>query len=129
VKKLFVIIGHRTSEQIHKEKEETWIFPYGRVQHIAPGTVHRLGNDGPHPVLEVLEVRSAFPDLHITIDDVVAEGDKVATRWTLRGTHKGEFTGITPTGKQLAMWGMSIDRVVGGRIVETWIRYDTLGLT
>jgi mannose-6-phosphate isomerase-like protein (cupin superfamily) len=56
VKKLFVIIGHRTSEQYHKLKEETWIFPDGRVQHIAPGAVHRLANNGPHPVLEVLEV-------------------------------------------------------------------------
>jgi len=63
----------------------------------------------------------------MTIDDMVAEGDKVVYRWTLRGTHKGEFTGIAPTGKQVTLWGMVIDRILGGKIVETWIRYDTLG--
>jgi len=77
---------------------------------------------------DIVMVRSAFPDLHITIDEMVAEGDKVASRWTFRGTHRGEFTGIAPTGKQVTLWGMSIDRIVGGKIVETWIRYDTLGV-
>jgi len=76
---------------------------------------------------DIIAVRSAFPDFHVTIDEMVAEGDKVAYRWTMRGTHRGEFTGITPTGKQVTGWGMSIDRIVGGRIVETWNRYDTLG--
>ena len=74
--------------------------------------------------------RSAFPDLHMTIDDMVAEGDRVAYRWTVRGTHRGAHTqlGIAPTGKQVTGWGMSIDRIVGGKIVETWNRYDSLGL-
>jgi len=79
---------------------------------------------------DMVMTRSAFPDLHMTIDDMVAEGDRVAYRWTVRGTHRGAHTqlGIAPTGKQVTGWGMSIDRIVGGKIVETWNRYDSLGL-
>ena len=92
-----------------------------------------LGGDihGPEGMKQdIVVARSAFPDLHITIDDMVAEGDKVASRWTIRGTHRGAHTqlGIAPTGKQVTGWGMSIDRIVGGKIVETWNRYDSLGL-
>ena len=70
---------------------------------------------------------SAFPDLHLTIDDMVVEGDKVAIRWTMSGTHKGEIEGIPPTGKKMTIWGISIERVVNGKFVETWETYDTLG--
>jgi predicted ester cyclase len=69
-----------------------------------------------------------FPDIHFTVDDIFVEGDKVALRWTLRGTHKGEFAGVPPTNKQVAIWGISVDRISGGKIAETWERYDTLGL-
>jgi len=74
------------------------------------------------------ELYSAFPDLHFTIDDMVVEGDKVATRWTWTGTHKGKFMGIPPTNKKVTMWAISIDRVSGGKFVEEWNRSDTLGL-
>jgi len=67
------------------------------------------------------------PDLHFTIDDMVVEGDKVAVRFTLTGTHKGEFMGRPPTNKKLTMWGINIYRVVGGKFVEGWERADTLG--
>jgi len=70
----------------------------------------------------------AFPDIHWTIDDMVVEGDKVAVRWTLTGTQKGEFMGIPPTNKKVTVWGIEIDRVVGGKLVEVWARVDTLGL-
>jgi len=73
------------------------------------------------------ETYRAFPDLHVTIDDMVVEGDKVAIRWTLTGTHKGEIEGISPTNKKITIRGISIERVVGGKFVETWERYDTLG--
>jgi len=76
----------------------------------------------------VSEVRTAFPDIHFTIDDMVAERDKVVYRWTLRGTHKNEFRGIPPTGKTVTMWGIFIDLIAGGKFVESWDRYDTLGL-
>ena len=59
---------------------------------------------------------------------MVAEGDKVAYRWTLTGTHKGEFEGIPPTNKKVTVWAISISRIAGGKIVEDWSRVDTLGL-
>jgi steroid delta-isomerase-like uncharacterized protein len=74
------------------------------------------------------EFYNAFPDLHITIDDVIVEGNKVAARWTVTGTHKGEREGIPPTDKKVTMWAITIYRVVGGKVVEEWSRYDTLGM-
>lgn len=73
------------------------------------------------------EVFNAFPDAHFTLDDMVVEGDKVAMRWTMTGTHKGEARGIPPTNKKVTIWAITIDRIVGGKFVEEWERYDTLG--
>jgi hypothetical protein len=70
----------------------------------------------------------AFPDVHLTIDDMVVEGDKAAMRYTMTGTHKGEFMGIPPTNKKLTMWGINIARIAGGKIVEAWERADTLSM-
>jgi len=74
------------------------------------------------------EVYSAIPDAHINIDDMVAEGDRVAVRWTVTGTHKGEFMGIPPTNKKVTSWGIEIYRIAGGKFVESWERFDDLGL-
>ena len=71
---------------------------------------------------------AAFPDLHLTAEDLIAEGDKVAARFTLRGTHKGEFMGIPPTGKQVTMAGIQIVRTADGRIAENWVNFDALGM-
>jgi steroid delta-isomerase-like uncharacterized protein len=76
----------------------------------------------------VASLRQAFPDLHMTIQDQVAEGDKVVTRWTARGTHSGEFHGIPPTGKKGSLTGINIDRVVDSKAVECWTSTDDLGL-
>jgi steroid delta-isomerase-like uncharacterized protein len=70
---------------------------------------------------------TAFPDAHTTIDDLVAEGDQVAKRWTFRGTQNGEFQGIPPTGKAIEMTGITIYRLVGGKVAECWWNYDTMG--
>ena len=70
----------------------------------------------------------AFPDLRLTIDDMIAEGDKVVVRWTSYGTHKGELRGIPPTGKETSVTGTTICRFSGGRIAEQWLVWDTLGL-
>ena len=72
--------------------------------------------------------RSAFPDVHFTIEDLFAAGDKVVSRWTARGTHKGELMGIPATGKQVEVTGMDIDQVSGGKIVGSWNSWDALGL-
>ena len=69
----------------------------------------------------------AFPNTQVTLEDAVVEGDKVAQRWTLTATHKGEFMGIPPTNKRITIWAIEIDRVAGGKFVESWERFDTLG--
>jgi steroid delta-isomerase-like uncharacterized protein len=71
--------------------------------------------------------RAAFSDLRISIDEQIAEGDRVVTRWTGRGTHDGELFGISPTGKQTTATGITIERIVEGRIAESWTNWDTLG--
>ena len=71
---------------------------------------------------------AAFPDASATIEDMVAEGDKVAVRVTWRATHKGEFMGITPTGKQIEMTNTLIFRIADGKLVENWATIDELRL-
>ena len=66
-------------------------------------------------------LRSAFPDLRYTIDDLLAEGDKVVVRWTWSCTHAGVFRGIVPTGRRATVTGMAIYRLAGGKIVERWV--------
>jgi steroid delta-isomerase-like uncharacterized protein len=68
----------------------------------------------------------AFPDLHITVEDVIAEGDKVVGRNTVTGTHQGEYMGIPPTGKSVSYNEIFIARFVNGRIAETWGVVDVL---
>ena len=72
--------------------------------------------------------RAAFPDLKLTVDIAIAEGEFVTVRWTARGTHKGDLFGIAPTGKQATVTGITIDRHAGGKIAESWTNWDTLGL-
>ncbi|MFP5405058.1 MAG: ester cyclase [Gammaproteobacteria bacterium] len=76
----------------------------------------------------VTEFHEAFPDFLDTIEDQVAEGDKVATRFTSRGTQKGEIMGIAPTDRQASWTGITIDRIENGKIAETWGLVDTLGM-
>ena len=71
---------------------------------------------------------AGFPDGRITVDDQILEGDKVATRWTGRGTQTGEIAGIAPTGKQVTITGLTISRLEGGRVIEDWSTWDTLGM-
>jgi len=62
----------------------------------------------------------AFPDMQVKLEEILAEGDKVACRWTATATHKGEFMGIPATNKQVTVTGIHIDRIAGGKIVESW---------
>jgi predicted ester cyclase len=70
----------------------------------------------------------AFPDLSFTVEDMIASEDKVVARWTARGTHKGAYMGIAPTGKSFKMSGIGIARFVKGKAMEGWGVQDTLGL-
>jgi steroid delta-isomerase-like uncharacterized protein len=72
--------------------------------------------------------RSAFPDFKATIDDIIAEGDKVVIRQTWTGTHKGEFMGMPPTGKRMSIGVIDIIRIVGGKFVEHWGQMDSMGM-
>jgi|SRR6266571_1904017 len=71
---------------------------------------------------------SAFPDLRVMIEDQIAEGDRVATRWSSTGTNTGSLMGIPPTGKSINVTGITITRIVGGKATETWTNFDMLGL-
>jgi steroid delta-isomerase-like uncharacterized protein len=91
----------------------------------------RPGEDirGPENVKQFYtEMRNAFPDLHFTIVDLIAEENKVATHWSATGTHKGEFKGIPATGKKVTFNAMDIDKVLNGKFVECWTNVDELGL-
>ena len=75
----------------------------------------------------VTTYKAALPDLNVTVDDVVAEGDKAVTRWTMRGTHQGETEELgPPTEKQMELKGITIHRFEEGKIVEEWEAYDNL---
>jgi steroid delta-isomerase-like uncharacterized protein len=76
----------------------------------------------------VIMFRTPFPDLDSTIEDQVAEGDTVVSRLIVRGTHKGEFFGVPPTGKQFTIASIDLDRLANGKIVEHWSIADQLGL-
>ncbi len=71
----------------------------------------------------VTAYRKAFPDARFVVEDQIAEGEKVVTRWTARGTHRGEFLGIAPTGERVTVSGIEFDHIVGGKIDEAWVGY------
>jgi steroid delta-isomerase-like uncharacterized protein len=84
---------------------------------------------GPEELRQFLSIyHNAFPNMQFTIEDMVAGGDEVVVRWTVRGTHQGELMGIPPTDNRVTVAGMSMERVSGDKIVETWDNYDALGL-
>ena len=93
-----------------------------------PATPPDLRN-GPAGVKALIQgYRAAFPDLQITIDQQLADGDYVITRWTGNGTHEGELMGIAATGTHATITGIAIDRIEDGKIAETWENWDTFGL-
>ena len=76
----------------------------------------------------VVENHTAFPDFHVEVHDMIAENNKVASRWTVSGTHKGEFLNIPPSGNKVTITGIEISRLANGKIVEVWWSYDRLGM-
>ena len=90
----------------------------------APG----VSNDREGYKQTVIMLTSGVSDLKVTLEDMVAEGDKVAVRWKGNSKHTGEYMGIPPTGKQLSMTGISIARIEGSKIAEEWGEMDMMGL-
>lgn len=100
---------------------------------VAPDYLERDPFPGQQPGREglravILMTRAAFPDLEWVMDEMVAEGDIVASRFTWRGTHRGAFLGVPPTGKHITVTGMVFDRVVGGKMVESQLLMNTMSL-
>jgi hypothetical protein len=91
-----------------------------------PLPVNATGADALKRVWAIL--LQAFPDLHVTVEDVIAEGDKVVTRNTVTGTHQGDFMGRPPTGKSVSYNEIFIFRFAGGRVAETWGVVDSLSV-
>ena len=96
------------------------------VDHNPPGPDIASGREGLIQVFAMF--RSAFPDMTATINDQVAEGDKVVTRLTITGTHQGEFMGIPATGKSFSIEAIDIFRIEDGQIVERWGEADNMGM-
>lgn len=81
--------------------------------------------EGREAVLAYLrEFKSAFPDAHFTVHDLIGEGEQVAARWTMNGTQSGEFKGRAPTGRRIELPGLTHFRLKSGRIVEMWIAFN-----
>ena len=76
----------------------------------------------------IASLRLAFPDLHCTVEDEISEGEKLASHWTMRGTHKGFFMGSQPTGRLINVQGLIFAHTADGRIVEGWILIDQMGM-
>ena len=103
------------------------------AQFVWEDVVEQVPLPGQGPGLEGLKdilrgMRAAFPDLNFSIEEQISESDKVASRFEWTGTHHGEFLGVAATGRRVRVWGMVIDRFEEGRIKETRIIMDTLGL-
>src|SRR5437867_2713059 len=96
--------------------------------YFSPDVVMNNSKDLKRQLAGIQSLRSAFPDFQLVIEDQIAEGDKVVTRVTFQGTHRGEFRGAAPTGKQVRYSGIAIDRIVDGKVVEMWHIADTLAL-
>lgn len=91
-----------------------------------PATKEYRGPDGARELVSTY--RTAFPDTRFTIEEQIAEGDAVATRWTARGTHEGELMGISPTGKNVTVKGIEISRVSAGKLAGGEVAWDSLGM-
>jgi len=76
----------------------------------------------------IIWFRNAYPDMHLMVDDLIAEGDRVIAFWTMRGTHQGEFWGVQPTGRHVVLSAISRLRVLSGQVCEYEVRPDRLGI-
>ena len=113
------------------------VFNEGRLdmleQLLSPSYIYQDAPPGTPPNADgirqvVTNARTAFPDLKVTIEDMVGEGDKICARLTTRGTHKGVFFDIPPTGKTISMKGLTMIHIVDGRMAASWVLNDVMSL-
>jgi len=96
------------------------------IDHSAAAAGLPVGAEGSRQAIGMM--LTGFPDLHVTVEDMIAEGDRVVVRMTMRGTQQGALGGIPPTGKQVAVSTIDIVRIEGGKIAEEWGIDDRLGM-
>ncbi|HXG76787.1 MAG TPA: ester cyclase [Gaiellaceae bacterium] len=115
--------------------EEPWTGSFAAIDELVSPSYVGYDPSQPEPIrgpdglkANFQQYLDAFQDARITVDDQIAEGDKVASRWTGRGTHTGEIAGIAPTGKEVTVTGLTISRLEGDKVVEEWTTWDTLGM-
>ncbi|WP_255168229.1 ester cyclase [Natrononativus amylolyticus] len=123
-------------ELVRRDPEEVWtegsvgvideIFAESFVLHYPSSPAEPRDREEYREYVETF--RSAFTDLTYAVDDVIADGDTAALRYTATGTHDGELLGVEPTGERVSVPGMEMYRVENGEIVEMWTSYDALGL-
>jgi predicted ester cyclase len=126
-------VSAESKEIVRRLGEEPWQGNLDVIDELADAGY--VGHDPATPVEGreglkqfIKDFKSAYPDGSVTIDQQLAEGDLVTSRWTGRGTHRGELMGIAPTGKQVTVTGITISRLKGGKVVEEWTNWDTLGM-
>jgi steroid delta-isomerase-like uncharacterized protein len=121
------VLARRWFEEVWNQGRETAI-----SELMSPdGVVHGLGPDqhGPDGFKPFFTMyRDAFPDIQVTIESIVSEGDLAAVRWTAVGTHKGNGLGFPATGKRVELTGMAFLRAENGRLIEGWNNFDQLGM-
>ena len=121
------IVRHFIAEVLNQgEIESAGEFFWEDMVEQVPLPGQRPGLSGLQDVLRGM--RAAFPDMHWTVEEQIAEGDKVVTRFEWTGTHRAEFFGVPATGRPVRVWGVVIDRLEGGKIKDTRIIMDALGL-
>jgi steroid delta-isomerase-like uncharacterized protein len=127
-------MSQQNKEVVRRWFEEVW--NNGRASAVdemlaKDGVIHGLGGSmrGPEEFKTFhAAYRAAFPDISIRIDDLVAEGDVVALRWSGTATHRGDTLGFAATGKRIMFTGMGFARVLDGKLVEGWNSFDQLGM-
>ena len=101
------------------------------MEHLAPDFVNHtpFGDETREQFLDRIRAfRTAFPDLHMTVEEMLHDGDRVITRFSVRGSHRGPFRGIRASGRTIGVMGIAIDRVVNAKRVEAWAVLDLFGL-
>jgi predicted ester cyclase len=112
-------IGKGSAQAVQEELAPNYVAHF-------PGIPVPLDAEGFKQLVNVFA--SGFPESHFDFDDEFAVGDKVVTRWTYHAVHTGEFQGLPPTGKQVAMTGITILHIIGGKVVDNTVEMDQLGL-
>ena len=108
------VLGHGRLHLLPELVAPAYVGHFEIGDHYGPGGVR----------IDIAAYRTAFPDLAVTLDDLLADGDQVVRRFTLRGTHRQMFLGVPASGRPVVLHGIAIDRLVRGQLVESWVQVD-----